>query len=53
MWYMEFLMWLSGLRIRLVSMRMQVRSPALLSWVWIHPVFGVGCRCSSNPTLQL
>ena len=34
---MEFLLWLSGLRIQLVSMRMQVRSLALLSGL------GIGC----------
>ena len=49
----EFLLWLSGLRARLVSMRMWVPSLALLSGKGsgIAVSCGVGHRCGSDSTL--
>ena len=40
----EFLLWLSGLRIRLVSMRMRVRSLALLSGLRVWHCHELWCR---------
>ena len=42
--FQEFPLWLSGLQIRLVSMRMQVRSLALLSGLRIWHFCGMWCR---------
>ena len=51
--YWEFPLWLSGLRIQLISMRMQVQSLASLSG--LRPAIatrsGIGHRCSSDPAL--
>ena len=40
----EFLLWLSRLRTRLISMRMCVRSLALLSGLWIQCYRVLWCR---------
>ena len=50
---LEFLLWFSGLRIQLISMRVWVRSLASFSGLrnWHCHSCGIGCRCSSDPAL--